>query len=321
MKSSRKVSRTIFLALAAGSLMTGASALAQPGKEIWYSWSPKPAVPTPWKAPNKPVWHLSEILDAHKGEKSWVQPIVRDQDYHADYIQMAPGEKTKTQFWADDRVFWYIASGAIRFTIQGQQPFVATKGFLVQVPFRTPYSLETVGNEPSLRFEVTRSGRTPLYPAEKANPGAAPSAKGKVYVLASYRTPPDPYTDVNKPYVDFLKDYVDSPEPPKGDHAFVRDANNFMNIIRGHGVPTPPDSNKGHFHIDYNEFWVVAEGSIDYKMEGLPVFTAQVGDVVYAPQGRWHRASWAGNGMSTRIAINPRPEGMHNFDADAGARQ
>jgi len=25
--------------------------------------------------------------------------------------------------------------------------------------------------------------------------------------------------------------------------------------------------------------------------------------------------------MSTRIAINPRPYGMHNFDADAGAKQ
>ena len=65
-----------------------------------------------------------------------------------------------------------------------------------------------------------------------------------------------------------------------------------MNVIRGHGVPTPPDSNKGHFHIDYNEFWVIAEGTIDYKMEGMKVFTANVGDVVLAPQGRWHRASW-----------------------------
>ena len=78
-----------------------------------------------------------------------------------------------------------------------------------------------------------------------------------------------------------------------------------MNVIRGHGTPTPPDSNKGHFHIDFSEFWVIAEGTVDYKMEGMPFFTANVGDVVYAPQGRWHRASWAGNGMSTRIAINP----------------
>ena len=109
--------------------------------------------------------------------------------------------------------------------------------------------------------------------------------------------------------------------PTRGDNAFVSDANNFMNVIRGHGTPTPPDSNKGHFHIDYDEFWVVAEGTIDYKMEGMKVYTADVGDVVLAPQGRWHRASWAGTGMSTRIAINPRPEGMHNFDADSGAKQ
>ena len=86
-------------------------------------------------------------------------------------------------------------------------------------------------------------------------------------------------------------------------------------------MPTPPDSNKGHFHIDYNEFWVIAEGTVDYKMEGMTVYTANVGDVVYAPQGRWHRASWTGNGMSTRIAINPRPYGMHNFDPDSGAKQ
>ena len=29
----------------------------------------------------------------------------------------------------------------------------------------------------------------------------------------------------------------------------------------------------------------------------------------------------AGDGMSTRIAINPRPYGMHTFDADSGAKQ
>jgi mannose-6-phosphate isomerase-like protein (cupin superfamily) len=315
--------RAAILAASSAAFALGAVAIlpaAAQQREIFYSWSPKPAVPTPWKAPNKPIWRYGEIVAAHKGQKSWVQPIVRDQDYRADYIQMAPGEKTRTQFWADDPIFWYVADGRIRFTIQGQAPFVASKGFLVQVPYRTPYSLETVGDQPSVRLEVVRNNRTPLYPADKANPGSAPVANGKTYVLASYSTPPKPYGK-SKPFLDFLKVYVNNPNPPKGNYAFVSDDNNFMNVIRGHGTPTPPDSNKGHFHIDYNEFWVVAEGSIDYKMEGMKVFTAHVGDVVYAPQGRWHRASWAGNGMSTRIAINPRPEGMHNFDADAGARQ
>lgn len=291
---------------------------AQPEQTL-YSWAPKPAIPSPWTAPNKPIWRYAAIIAAHKGQKSWAQPVVRDQDYRADYIQMAPGEKTRTQFWADDPIFWYVASGQIRFTIQGQAPFVATKGFLVQVPYRTPYSLETVGSAPSVRLEIVRNNRTPLYPADLAAPGSAPKADGKTYVLARYTTPGKPYGD-DKPYLDFQTAYVNNPNAPTAHYAFVRDDNNFMNVIRGHGMATPPDSDKGHFHVDYNEFWVVAEGSMDYKMEGMKVFTAQVGDVVYAPQGRWHRASWAGNGMSTRIAINPRPKGLHNYDANAGRK-
>ncbi len=291
----------------------------QPQPPTWYAWVPKSTVSNAWKAPAKPIWRLAEILAAHKSQTSWTQQIVLDRDYDAQYIQMAPGEKTPTQFWADDRIFFVVWSGQIRFTIAGQQPFVASKGFLVQVPYRTPYSLETVGEQPSLRFQVIRSGRLPVYPVDTmATPPASPP--NRIYVKASYRTPPDPYTDVNKPYVDFEKDYVNNPANPKGDFAFVKDTENFMNIIRGHGVPTPPDTAKGHFHVDYNEFWFIAEGKIDYLMEGMKVFTAEPGDVVYAPQGRFHRASFGGDTMDTRIAINPRPEGMHNFDTSAPAR-
>ena len=132
--------------------------------KIWWSWSPKSTNSSPWKAPNKPIWRLNEIMADHKGKADWDQPIVRDQDYAADYISMAPGGKTKPQFWADDRIFWYVASGQIRFHIEGQEPFVASKGFLVQVPYRNAYSMETVGDKPSLRFEVNIAGATKDYP-------------------------------------------------------------------------------------------------------------------------------------------------------------
>jgi len=322
MKSRRIVLGLAALALAlapAAAQQTAETPAARPAPKLFFGWAPKPVPLTEWKAPNKPIWRLSEIMASHKGKSDWVQPIVRDRDFAADYISMGPGGKTKAQFWADDPIFWYIASGQVRFHIEGQEPFVASKGFLVQVPYRNVYWMETVGDQPSVRFEVAHANRTPLYPAAQGDAGPAPTAKGKTYILASYRTPPAPYTDKVKPYLDFWGDFVK--HPTRGDHAFVSDTNNFMNVIRGHGTPTPPDSNKGHFHIDYNEFWVIAEGTVDYKMEGMPFYTADVGDVVYAPQGRWHRASWAGNGMSTRIAINPRPEGMHNYDAEAGASQ
>jgi mannose-6-phosphate isomerase-like protein (cupin superfamily) len=271
------------------------------------AWSAQPSKPTPWVAPNKPHWKLSEILAKHAGQRSWSEAIVSDRDFNARYIAMAPGEKTRTQFYADDRVVWIVQSGELKVTIEGQQPFVAQKGFLVQVPYRTPYSIETVGSAPSLRFEVTAARATPLYPLTET---PAPLA-GKKYVKVSY-TGRGEYDDINKPYLDFEKDIVTA-----GGRAgpFVKDDKTWVNIIRGPGQPAPPPTNLGHFHVDFSEFWFVLEGHIDYLIEGQRLFTAEPGDVVYAPQGRWHRASSGSTGMATRVAINPRPDGMHNYQA------
>ena len=59
---------------------------------------------------------------------------------------MGPGAKTPRRFHQDNRAFWIVQDGQIRFTIEGQEPFVASKGFLVQVPKRLIYSMETVGD-------------------------------------------------------------------------------------------------------------------------------------------------------------------------------
>lgn len=274
------------------------------------AWSAKPTEATAWVAPNKPHWKLSEILAKHKGKASWQEDIVSDRDFVARYIAMAPGEKTKTQFYADDRVFWFVQSGEIKVNIDGRPSFTASKGFLVQVPYRTPYSLESVGSEPSVRFEVTGAQAVPLYPLSETPTPVA----GKNYVKATY-TGRGAYDEINKPYLDFNKDVVAA--NGRGG-PFVKDDHTFANIIRGPGTPPPPPSNLGHFHVGYSEFWLVLEGKIDFQIEGIPFFTAEVGDVVYAPQGRWHRASWGGTGMATRLAINPRPEGMHNFQPRDG---
>ena len=72
-----------FRKLAVAGIAVAALGLAMPAfgqGNILFSWSPKPVPLTPWKAPNKPIWRLKEILAAHKGQKSWTQPIVRDQD-------------------------------------------------------------------------------------------------------------------------------------------------------------------------------------------------------------------------------------------------
>ena len=118
------------------------------------AWAPMPEKPNPFLPPHKPLTKLSDVLAKHKGQQDWSEVIVNDNLFHGSYISMAPGAKTPRRFHQDNRAFWIIQDGQIRFTIEGVEPFVATKGFLVQVPKRLVYSMETVGNTPSLRFEV-----------------------------------------------------------------------------------------------------------------------------------------------------------------------
>ena len=314
------------LKIACAIALLGLPALAQ-DRKVTIDWAPKPKALPDYTGVNKPVTRLSEVLARHKSQASWSEDVIETERYSAKWIQMAPGEKTRTQFHSDDRTVWVVWGGQIRFTIHGQAPFVATKGFLVQVPFRVPYSMETVGSEPSLRFEVTRGGAIASYPATREEGGAPPPRDGHHYVKVSY--PPtlvaggmDSYTDKNKPYLDFFKDYIER-YPTGGPRGglFVGDHDNQAAIIRGQGVPTPPDTNKGHFHIGNDEFWFVLEGRIDYRMEGKGLFTANTGDVVLALPGRFHRASWANGQMDTRLAFNRSPTMLHNYAEDANARQ
>jgi mannose-6-phosphate isomerase-like protein (cupin superfamily) len=272
------------------------------------AWAPQPVNPAPYIAPNKPLKKFVDILARHRGQSDWAETEVLTRDFIGQYISMGPGKRTKTLFYADDRIYWVVMSGQMRVTIDGVEPFIASKGFLVQVPYRVPYSMETVGDEPSLRFEVRPSGETPSYPiSETPTP-----AKGMKFIKADY-TGRGKYDDINKPYVDFEKDIVAA--NGKGGGA-VKDDHTWANIIRSPGVPTPPATNFGHFHENFAEFWLVMEGKEEFLIEGVPLITAEVGDIVFAPEERWHRALASGTGMGTRLAITPRPPSLHYYQLD-----
>jgi len=304
-------------------------ALAQDDRKVYLDWAPKPDKPQEYTGVNKAVTRLDEVLAKHKGQANWTEDVIETERYSAKWISMAPGEKTRTQFYGDDRTAWVVWAGQIRFTIKGQEPFIANKGFLVQVPLRVPYSMETVGNEPSLRFEVTRGGALPSYPVESRGAfGATPPPKnGQHYVKVSYPSAPvgggmDTYSGVNKPYLDFMKDVV--AKYPKGGSRgglFMGDHDNQAAIIRGMGVPIPPATNRGHFHMGNDEFWFILEGKIAYEMEGKGLLVSQAGDVVLALPGRFHRASFAPGQMDTRLAFNRSPTMQHNFAEDANGQQ
>ena len=140
-----------------GMALLGIPALAQ-DRKVYLDWEPKPDKIKEYSGANKLITRLDDVLAKHKGQADWTEEVVETERYSAKWISMAPGSKTRTQFYGDDRTCLVEWGGQIRFTIQGQEPFIASKGFLVQVPLRVPYSMEVVGMGPGLRCEVTRDG-------------------------------------------------------------------------------------------------------------------------------------------------------------------
>jgi len=275
------------------------------------AWAPVPSTPAGWTAPNKPIWKVSELLTSHKGQTAWKETVVSDPNLHADYIQLAPGTKTKRQFHPDNPIWWVMQAGTVQFNIDGQQPIMATKGFLVQVPYRNVFNMEVIGDTPALFLEVTVAGSPVMYPADET-PTPIPGMDFVKVRISGKKN----YSDKIKPFLDF-NGMIAAGKNPAG--AFVSDDRAFANIIRGNPQADNP-KDKGHFHEVSGEFWFVLEGQIEYKIGSLPIFLADQGDVVYAPKGMWHRAHHGGTGTSTRLAMNGYPDMLHNYQPNEELR-
>jgi mannose-6-phosphate isomerase-like protein (cupin superfamily) len=303
----------IYAAIAALMLLPLAGAQAQqqsqaaptpPASGEILGWASKPDKLPAFTGPNRLVYRLKDVLAAHKGRQSWSQTVHLNRDYVVKWISMAPGEKTKTVFHADDRTFWVVQSGQMRVTIEGQAPFIASKHFLIQVPKRLTYSMETVGNEPALRLEVAPAGEPPQYPISET-PTPVPGFK---YIRATYSGHGE-YEGVNRPFIDFEKEVV---QEGKRTNVWIRDDHTYVTILRSpKGVPTPPPTSWGHMHANFAEFWLIIEGRQEFLIEGEKLISVEDGDLVATTNGRWHRGSAAGDGPSTRLAFIPRPDNLH----------
>jgi mannose-6-phosphate isomerase-like protein (cupin superfamily) len=262
-----------------------------------------------WTGVHKPHTKLPDVLARHKGQADWAETIVDDESLVAQWISMAPGAKTPRRMNGDTREWWIVWSGTLRFTVEGREPIVATKGVMVQVPYRTLYQIENVGSESALRFEVNVTRARRLYPMDE-KPVAVP---GFEYIPTRVTGGKGVLDPQNRQVVDFNK--VVAGEERGG--AFVTDDRSFANIIMGN-YQRPQPGNKGHYHEEGGEFWLIMLGTIRYKIEGLEEFEAQEGDVVYVPRQTWHLASNGGKeGLrSCRLAMNGFPYQAHMFEQD-----
>lgn len=302
-------------------LMLPAVVSAQDSKVFYY---PKPDARTVYQPPMKPVTRLADLKTKHRGETSWRERVIDDGNSLAFMVQEPVGARYERRLYPDSPAWWAVIEGRIRFEIEradGKFDIVeATKGSYVFVPERMLHSLEVIGTEPAIRFEVTLAVATPVYEKKPEKPVA-----GIEFIPVRLSIGPNP---------------LDVPDPngkPWPTHVNVYDLakqnasrNNFTqeairkNRARGNficgmaGAAQPDSDDRGHFHSDFAEFWVVMLGELRWTFEGdvKNALVARQGDIVYAPPKTFHAPQfWGKEGLNCRLTSSTYPAANHLYDA------
>jgi quercetin dioxygenase-like cupin family protein len=276
-------------------------ARAQDTRVPTQAWAPKPIKTPAYTPPQKPWVKLSELKARHKEQSNWRELLVDDGRLTAEYFSTAPGAKLSKRFHPDTREWFAVVEGEIRVEIEGQAPFTATRGSLVNIPRQTIYSLETVGQQPSLRFVVNVARAKTLFVHEGEAP--PPPSAGTTWVPVAINRTPGRYDEFNQPHLNIHDAAAKNPKYTGG--RFVRDDKSEMLVIYGRESNLPPldPADKGHFHAESAEFWLVFAGQIRYAFEGQQPFVASEGDVVYVPATTWHATRFHGPEPACRLSI------------------
>ncbi len=206
----------------------------------------------------------------------------------------------------DTREWWVIQDGQIRFAIDGLEPFVASTGYLVQVPYRTFHTMGTVGDRPSLRFEVNTAKAQKIYPADETPVPVA----GMQYVrsrVAGRGT----YDERHQPWVDFNAVVAGTDRTRQ----FVVDARGFANIILGRGPAARSERQGALLHRKL--------GVLVHPHRADSLHDRGAADLHCRPGRHRLRAEAAvapgqlcGRGASARLAMNGYPDLAHSFEAE-----
>ena len=272
---------------------------AQPKPVPTSAWAPKPIKTPGYSGIHKPWIKLADLKATHQGQANWRELLVNDGRLTAEYVSAAPGTRVSRRFHPDTREWFAVVEGEVRIEIEGQDPILARRGSLINIPRQTIYSLETVGDVPSLRFAVNVAGAKTLFPdgVERPTPPA-----GTAWTQVRVNRAPARYDEFNQPHLN-IHDAAAKNEKYSGGR-FVRDDKSEMLVLYGHERNLPPldPADKGHFHAESAEFWLVFSGKIRYAFEGQQPFIAGEGDVVYVPSNTWHATRYIGDN-ACRLSI------------------
>lgn len=266
-------------------------------------WASKSTTLKPYPTGVRPWLKLADIKARHAGQATWTDALFNDGRLMAEYVSAAPGTTQSARFHPDTREWFAVVEGEVRVEIEGQAPFTATRGSLVNVPRQTIFTVTTSGTAPSLRFVLNVANARTFFVADSSTPPPAAPPAGTAWMTTTINRTPGRYDEFNSPTTNIHEEGAKNPKYTGG--RFVRDDKSEMLVIYGYEKNMPPldPADKGHFHAESAEAWLVFTGTIRYAFEGQEPFIASEGDVVYVPSNTWHATRFIGEAPSCRLSI------------------
>ena len=310
-----------------GALLAGgclAPLYSQGGGQTWWVNKTKGGV---YQAPMRPIWKLSELKAKYAGKNNWSEQIIKDPEQDATYNSAAPGTKFARRLHPDTHTMFVVVAGEMRFSIEGQQPVVGTRGSIVNILKSTIFSYEIGGTQNALWVEVNPNNYKTAFPSDDPRPQATPGAE---VVKVAFNHTPASYTPPNQAHWNLFEAAArcdQAGEKVNEDHLFANplygfaDPNDPLNTCGGRGAggggggrggrgggeaatgAFNPNTAFGHMHAGPAEWWIVQVGHIRGQFENTGDFHAEEGDVLYAAPMTWHQMGFEGPGPSCRLAL------------------
>ncbi len=137
-------------------------------------------------------------------------------------------------------------------------------------------------------------------------------ASPPVILISHLATGPTPPRAANATWPNVLHtrvaEVVRQMGPPPWSKRLIADERQLVTLIaspRGGG-------NRPHWHQDFDEWWVVLAGSLEWELTGGIVLRATKDDIVWVPRGTVHHIRTAGEELSLRLAV-AMPPATHYF--------
>ena len=105
-----------------------------------------------------------------------------------------------------------------------------------------------------------------------------------------------------------IDDVVRSKGPAPWSQRLIADERNLVTLI----ASAPGGGNRPHWHREFDEWWMVLAGTLEWELTGSVVVRARKDELVWVPRGTVHHICNVGDDLSLRLAV-AMPPAWHYF--------